>query len=323
MNSSMRIVFFGTPDFAVPSLDILIKNNFNVVAVVTAADKPSGRGQKIKFSAIKEYALKQGIPVLQPLLLKDESFLTALKELSPDLQIVVAFRMLPDQVWELPTKGTFNLHGSLLPQYRGAAPINWAIINGESETGVSTFFLQHAIDTGDIILQKSASIGSDETAGELHDRLMMLGADLVLETVKSIQNGSVKTQVQQENKFAVLKSASKLNKENTRLTNKAVYSDAYNLIRGLSPYPAAYTELYHKESGVSLAIKLFKAKAVSLEHHKVPGTIETDNKTYLRVYFLKGYLDLIEVQISGRTRMNVKDLLNGFKFEGDWNIGKS
>ena len=320
MGTSLRIIFYGTPEFAVPSLDVLLRNNYNVVAVVTAPDKPSGRGQKILYSDIKEYALAKNIPVLQPTRLKDESFLAELKALQPDLQVVVAFRMMPEQVWKLPKNGTFNLHASLLPQYRGAAPINWAIINGESETGVTTFFLRQEIDTGDILFQEKIKIGPDETAGELHDRLKLLGADLVLKTVNSISEGSYKLHIQTEKLSEPLKAAPKLNRQNTRLDNKKLYTEAYNFIRGLAPYPAAYAELSNPESGVSLSLKIFRTIKHDLVHDKAPGTVETDNKSFLRVYFRKGYLDLIEIQLAGRSRIMVKDFLNGFKLEGEWII---
>lgn len=318
MKSPLRIVFYGTPEFAVPSLDILIQNNYNVVAVVTAPDRPSGRGQKISFSPVKEFALKNKIPFLQPVKLKDETFLAELNKFQPDLQIVVAFRMLPVEVWKLPKRGTFNLHGSLLPQYRGAAPINWAIINGETETGVSTFFLKHEIDTGDILFQEKLTIGPDQTAGELHDKMMYIGASLVLKTVKAIEAGSYKTHIQVNDSTTPLRTAPKLTKENTRLSNRLLYSEAHDFIRGLSPYPSAYSEIYNPDSGVSLAVKIFKSASYPVVHDKLPGTIETDNRTYLRVYFRKGYLDLLELQLAGRNRVSVKDFLNGFKIEGHW-----
>ena len=316
----MRIVFFGTPEFAVPSLDILVQNKHKIVAVVTAPDRPSGRGQKITYSAIKEYAVANNIPVLQPDRLKDENFISELEALKADLQIVVAFRMLPEQVWKMPRRGTFNLHGSLLPQYRGAAPINWAVINGESKTGVSTFFLKHEIDTGDILFREEIKIEPDLTAGQLHDRMMQIGAALVLKTVKAIEEGSIDTKNQVKLSQEPLKAAPKLNKENTRLDNKKHYLDAYNFIRGLSPYPAAYSELYNPLSGVSLSVKIFSSKCEEVNHDKVPGTIETDNKNYLRIFFRKGYLDLEEIQLAGRGRVSIKDFLNGFKLEGLWTL---
>ncbi len=288
MSSKLRIIFFGTPDFAVPSLDILVKNNYSIAAVVTAPDKPSGRGQKITYSPVKEYAILHGIPVLQPLNLKDEAFINELRSIRPDLQVVVAFRMLPEVVWKLPKKGTFNLHASLLPQYRGAAPINWAVINGETETGVSTFFLQHEIDTGDILFQEKKGIGQNETAGEVHDQLMSIGAELVLKTVNAIAVDSFKAHNQLSSNAEIpLKPAPKLNKENTRLDNRKLYYELHNFIRGLSPYPAAGAELFNPGSGVSFSIKLYKSEAHEATHDKVPGTIETDNKSYLKVYLQK------------------------------------
>jgi len=318
MSSPLRIIFYGTPDFAVSSLQALIENKLNVVAVVTSVDKPAGRGQKLSHSAVKEYALIKDIPVLQPKNLKEESFLDQLKEFQPDLQIVVAFRMMPEKVWRFPKKGTFNLHASLLPQYRGAAPINWAIINGEIETGVTTFFLQQEIDTGDIIFQEKTPISSDETAGELHDRLKVIGADLVVKTAQAISDASYNVQSQIVAADISFRSAPKLNKENTRLNSKKLYSEAYNFIRGLSPYPSAYAEMYNEESGLSLSIKIFKTIARESAHTMTPGTIESDNKSYLRVYFLKGYLELEEIQLAGRSKVAIKDFLNGFKMEGHW-----
>lgn len=318
MDTGLRIIFYGTPEFAVPSLEILHKNNYNIVAVVTAPDSPSGRGQKVLESAVKQYAVQHNIPVLQPTRLKDESFIFELQSFRPDLQVVVAFRMLPEQVWRMPKKGTFNLHASLLPQYRGAAPINWAIINGEHETGVTTFFLQHEIDTGDIIFQEKTDIGANENVGQLHDKLMQIGAGLVLKTVKSIESGTVQSLKQIINLDEPLKSAPKLNKENTRLNCKNNYSDAYNFIRGLSPYPAAYSELYNPSTGLNLSLKIFDATPHQFEHTNPFGAIETDNKSYFRVYFRKGYLDLKEIQIAGKKRMPIKDFLNGFKFEDKW-----
>ncbi|HNQ60949.1 MAG TPA: methionyl-tRNA formyltransferase [Bacteroidia bacterium] len=320
MSSPLRIIFYGTPEFAVSSLSALVENKFNIVAVVTSVDKPSGRGQKLTHSAVKEFALEKNIPVLQPNNMKDDDFIEQIKEINPDLQIVVAFRMMPEKVWRLPGKGTFNLHASLLPQYRGAAPINWAIMNGETETGVTTFFLQHEIDTGDIIFQEKTSIGHDETAGELHDRLKLIGAELVVKTACAISDSAFKLKSQSGNSDTPLRSAPKLNKENTRLNCKMLFSDAYNFIRGLSPYPAAYAELYNRESGLSITIKIFKSQAKEYSHNFNPGTIESDNKSYLRIYFLRGYLELEEIQLAGRNKVVVKDFLNGFKLEGHWSL---
>ncbi len=320
MDIKPRIIFYGTPEFAVPSLEILVKNGYPVVAVVTAPDKPSGRGQKIIFSPIKEFALVNGIPVLQPLNLKDQSFLEELKKLRVDLQIVVAFRMMPEQVWKLPKLGTFNLHASLLPQYRGAAPINWAIINGESETGVTTFFLQQEIDTGDILFQEIVNINQHENFEELHNRLMQIGAGLVLKTVSAIQKGSFKANKQIIKSDAELKSAPKLTRENIKLDIRLLYNEAHNFVRGLSPYPAANAELFNPDSGVSLSVKLYKTEAVEAIHDKVPGYMETDNKNYLKVYFRKGYLEIKELQLAGRKKVPIRDFLNGFKLEGQWQL---
>ena len=320
MDIKPRIIFYGTPEFAVPSLEILVKNGYPVVAVVTAPDKPSGRGQKINFSPIKEFALVNGIPVLQPLNLKDQSFLEELKKLRVDLQIVVAFRMMPEQVWKLPKLGTFNLHASLLPQYRGAAPINWAIINGESETGVTTFFLQQEIDTGDILFQEKVNIDQHENFEELHNRLMQIGAGLVLKTVSAIQKGSFKANKQIIKSDAELKSAPKLTRENIKLDIRLLYNEAHNFVRGLSPYPAANAELFNPDSGVSLSVKLYKTEAVEAIHDKVPGYMETDNKNYLKVYFRKGYLEIKELQLAGRKKVPIRDFLNGFKLEGQWQL---
>ncbi len=320
MDIKPRIIFYGTPEFAVPSLEILVKNGYPVVAVVTAPDKPSGRGQKINFSPIKEFALVNGIPVLQPLNLKDQSFLEELKKLRVDLQIVVAFRMMPEQVWKLPKLGTFNLHASLLPQYRGAAPINWAIINGESETGVTTFFLQQEIDTGDILFQEIVNIDQHENFEELHNRLMQIGAGLVLKTVNAIQKGSFKANKQIIKSDAELKSAPKLTRENIKLDIRLLYNEAHNFVRGLSPYPAANAELFNPDSGVSLSVKLYKTEAVEAIHDKVPGYMETDNKNYLKVYFRKGYLEIKELQLAGRKKVPIRDFLNGFKLEGQWQL---
>lgn len=320
MPSNLKIIFYGTPEFAVPSLDILVKNKYNIVAVVTVPDKPAGRGQKIIASPVKEYAEQHGLKVLQPSNLKDKNFIDELAQLNPDLQVVVAFRMLPEAVWMLPKLGTFNLHASLLPQYRGAAPINWAIINGEKETGVTTFFLQHEIDTGKIIYQEKVTIGEKETAGELHDRLMQTGAALVLKTVEAIdENNYQLTGQEQLAKGIKLKPAPKLNKTNCWVDVHKTAAEVENFVRGLCPYPAAVTELYN-DSGFSMMAKLYDAKAETAPHNKKPGLIETDNKTYLKFYFRDGWLNVNELQVSGRNRMKVKDFLNGFKFNGNWEI---
>lgn len=305
----MRIVFLGTPDFAVASLKALVENNFNVVGVVTMPDKKSGRGMKVQESAVKRYAIEKGLTVLQPENLKDESFQFELKELNPDLQIIVAFRMLPASVWQLPKYGTFNLHGSLLPNYRGAAPINWAVMNGEKETGVTTFFLEHEIDTGEIIDFTKVEIGSNETAGELHDKLMSIGADLVVKTTRKIMNGSVSTQKQDD----ILqgkkpKLAYKIFKETCRINWREDVDDVYNHIRGLSPYPAAFSNLMFPD-GKELGLKLFKAE--KSDQKLSPGTIKTDGKKVLYIGCGNGSIKVLELQLAGKKRMLVQNFLQG------------
>lgn len=308
-----RIVFMGTPEFAVASLRALVEDGWNVVGVVTTPDKPAGRGQKMSISAVKEYALEQGLPILQPEKLKDEAFLQELKSLQADVQVIVAFRMLPEVVWNMPPKGTFNLHASLLPQYRGAAPINWAIINGEKETGVTTFFLQHEIDTGNIIMQKKTPIGDDENIGELYDRLMGIGSNAVLETMERIVAGNVQTTPQPKSEN--LKPAPKLFKETCKLDFSDTVENVRNKIRGLSPYPAAWMDLTLAD-GTKTTMKVFEAQTDiqdGTSDEKGFGSLETDGKSFLRVKCGNGWLRLHDVQIAGKKRMNVKDLLNGIK----------
>ena len=316
MSSKLRIVFMGTPDFAVPALDILVKNSYNIVGVITMPDKPAGRGYQLQPSPIKKYALTHNLNLLQPEKLKEESFLEELYALKADLQIVVAFRMLPEVVWNMPKMGTFNLHSSLLPHYRGAAPINRAIMNGEKISGVSTFFLQHAIDTGKIIFQESVDIAEDETAGELHDTLMILGSKLVLKTVKAIEEQNF-TEIEQE-KFikdgTVLNEAPKIFKEDCRINWNYAAETIFNLIRGLSPYPAAFTELMDLKGNKTL-LKLFKASKIIETHHLNIGDIECDQKSYLKVAVKDGFVLLHEVQLAGKSRMNVENFLRGNKIE--------
>ena len=305
----MRIVFLGTPDFAVASLKALVENDFNVVGVVTMPDKKSGRGMKVQESAVKKYALEKGLTVLQPESLKDESFQLELEELNPDLQIIVAFRMLPASVWQLPKYGTFNLHGSLLPNYRGAAPINWAVMNGEKETGVTTFFLEHEIDTGEIIDFTKVEIGSNETAGELHDKLMSIGADLVVKTTRKIMNGSVSTQKQDD----ILqgqkpKLAYKIFKDTCRINWQDEVDNVYNHIRGLSPYPAAFSNLIFPD-GKELGLKLFKAE--KSDQKLSPRTIKTDGKKVLYIGCGNGSIKVLELQLAGKKRMLVQNFLQG------------
>lgn len=313
-----RIVYFGTPEFAVLPLLKLMEANYEIAAVVTVPDKPAGRGQSLKQSAVKEFAISKNIKVMQPENLKDENWLKELTSLEANLFIVVAFRMLPKVVWEMPEFGTFNLHASLLPQYRGAAPINWAIINGEKETGVTTFFINEEIDKGNIILNKKTEISPDETAETLHAKLNTLGADLLIETVAAIEENDFKLVAQDElEKSETLKAAPKLNKQNTRinLDKNAEYN--FNLMRGLYPYPTLLAEIYDDEMGLTLIVKIYKGEAKSETHNKRPGTVETDNKTYLKIYLPNSAFYIDELQIAGKNRMTTKDLLNGFKFSAN------
>ncbi len=305
MNDRMRIVFMGTPDFAVASLRELVENGQQVVGVVTATDKFGGRGgKKLIESAVKKYAQEQQIKVLQPSNLKSEAFLQELKELNADLQVVVAFRMLPEVVWNMPPLGTFNLHGSLLPKYRGAAPINWAIMNGEQTTGVTTFFLKHAIDTGDIIFQESLPIAPNDTAGSLHDKMMHLGAKVVLQTVEAIANKTVQSLPQVDSEAC---DAPKIFKETCEIKTTMDVQKAYDFVRGLSPYPAAWITLDDK------MFKIFDCNPV-LADRQTSALFETDQKSYLRLWFDNGYLSLKEVQLQGKKRMQIKEFLNGHKF---------
>lgn len=313
----LRIVFMGTPEFAVESLKALVENGYNVTAVITMPDKPAGRGYQLQQSAVKKYAIEKGLPVLQPEKLKDEVFLNALKALHADLQIVVAFRMLPEVVWNMPPLGTFNLHGSLLPQYRGAAPINWAIINGEKETGVTTFFLTKEIDTGEIIFQDRIPIGENENAGEIHDKLMHTGAALVVKTVDAICKGNYQTTVQNEfiSDPALLKTAPKIFKETCRINWNESSKDIFNLIRGLSPYPGAWAELISSDNK-SLAVKIYKGEKITAMHKHSPGSIVTDGKSYLDVAVKDGYIRILKLQLPGKKAMEVPELLRGHKLEG-------
>ena len=299
----------GTPEFAVPSLAILLENGYDVAGVVTATDKYGGRGNKVLLeSAVKKYAVEKGIKVLQPTKLRDPAFLEELAALKADLQIVVAFRMLPEVVWDMPSKGTFNLHGSLLPKYRGAAPINWAVIRGEEVTGVTTFFIQHKIDTGDIILQREMPIGPDDTAGDVHDRMMELGAETVLETVRMIETDQIELQVQDH---AAATKAPELFKETCEIDFHQTSEEVHNFIRGLSPYPAAWTTLGGKQ------LKILRSEvAMTMDMPtSEPGIFSSDNKSYIQVSTANGYINLLELQLQGRKRMKVKDFLNGYTFE--------
>ncbi|WP_343707465.1 methionyl-tRNA formyltransferase [Flavobacterium sp.] len=305
----LRIIFMGTPEFAVGILDTIIKHNYEVVGVITAADKPAGRGQKIKYSAVKEYALANNLTLLQPTNLKDENFLTELKALNANLQIVVAFRMLPKVVWEMPSLGTFNLHASLLPNYRGAAPINWAIINGETKTGVTTFFIDDKIDTGAMILNSEINIEPEETAGQLHDRLMHLGSTTVIDTLKVIENGNVTTTIQEDNDD--IKTAYKLNKENCKIDWTKSGAEINNLIRGLSPYPASWCFL--KDQNEELNIKIYEAKLVSESHSYEIGKLISSKKE-IKIAIKEGFIQLLSLQFPGKKRMLASELLNGVSF---------
>jgi methionyl-tRNA formyltransferase len=312
----MRIVFMGTPEFAVASLEALIKNNFEVVAVVTAPDKPAGRGQLLSQSAVKKYALEHQLKILQPTKLKDEQFIQELKELKADLQIVVAFRMLPEIVWNMPALGTYNLHASLLPKYRGAAPINWSIINGEKESGVTTFKLVHEIDAGMVLFQEKTPIPETMNAGDLHDTLMTLGASLIVKTVKTIQTSVMSGEPlpflpQQETQVT---HAPKLVKETCRINWNLPGQQIYNLIRGLSPYPTAYTE-YVNSKGERLLVKIFEAQYIPQTHQETNGSLFTDGKNFIKVYTQGGCIHILELQVQGKKRMKVQEFLRGFKFE--------
>jgi methionyl-tRNA formyltransferase len=300
----------GTPEFAVPCLDILIKNHYNVVGVVTVPDKPAGRGQQLHESAVKLYAKEKGLKILQPVKLKDPEFVNELKTLNADLQIVVAFRMLPEEVWNMPKLGTYNLHASLLPKYRGAAPINWAIINGETETGVTTFKLKHEIDTGSIMFQEKVKINATTTAGELHDELMRVGAELILKTVQAIEFG--KYELKQQEDSGVIH-APKIFKDTCKINWNKPVSEINNLIRGLSPYPAAFTEFTDLKNQV-LSVKIFSGKPIIENHPYENGTLMTDHKTYLRIAADGGLLEVSELQLQGKKKMGTGEFLRGYKF---------
>lgn len=310
----MNIVFMGTPDFAVASLDILVQNNYNIVGVVTAPDKPAGRGQQLQQSAVKKYAEEKGLRVLQPEKLKDEQFIGELRSLKADLQIVVAFRMLPEVVWNMPPLGTYNLHGSLLPKYRGAAPINWAVINGETESGVTTFKLKHDIDTGNILFQEKTRISETTTAGELHDALMHIGAGLVLKSVKAIESGDYTLHPQND---AQSIHAPKIFKDTCRIDWSKPVKEVYNLVRGLSPYPAAYTELEDR-SGKPLSMKIYSASYTQQAGTPAPGTVWSDGRTFIRMACGDGYLSVTELQAAGKKRMATAEFLRGFSVPEHW-----
>jgi methionyl-tRNA formyltransferase len=305
----LRIVFMGTPDFAVGILDTIYKNNYDIVGIVTAPDKPAGRGQKVSMSVVKEYALEKNLRLLQPTNLKSEDFLAELKSLNANLQVVVAFRMLPEVVWKMPKLGTFNLHASLLPKYRGAAPINWAIINGETKTGVTSFFIDDKIDTGAMILSKETEIGANETAGELHDRLMVLGSEVVLKTLQLIESGKVTTTLQENNPD--VRTAYKLNKDNCKIDWTQSGTTIFNLIRGLSPYPAAWT--YIKDGENEWNVKIYSAIFEEKSHVDAIGKITTTKKEIF-ITTKDGVLKITSLQFPGKKRMLAHELLNGISF---------
>jgi methionyl-tRNA formyltransferase len=308
-----RIVFMGTPDFAVHILDAMLNEGMNIVGVISVPDKPAGRGKKLQMSAIKKYALEHQLRVLTPLKLKDPDFLNQLKELKPDLQVVVAFRMLPEVVWSLPPLGTFNLHASLLPQYRGAAPINHAIINGERKTGVTTFLLDHQIDTGRILMQKECEIETHESAGDLHDKLMELGARLVIETVKKLENKDIQPQSQDLfSRDIVLKEAPKIFKEDCKISWNQPSEIIYNFVRGMSPYPAAHTFLLEQDKEESKMLKIFKLETTMVKSIKEAGSIWSDGKKEIWVSTLDYNLKIIELQLQGKKRLKTADFLRGF-----------
>ncbi len=306
----LRIVFMGTPEFAVGILDAIVKDGkHEVVGVITAVDKPAGRGQKIKYSAVKEYAIEKGLRLLQPSNLKSEDFLEELKSLNANLQVVVAFRMLPKVVWAMPKYGTFNLHASLLPNYRGAAPINWAIINGETKTGVTTFFIDEKIDTGAMILSKEINISENETAGELHDKLMVLGCEAVVETLDKISQGDVTAIIQQDT--PEIKTAYKLDRENCKIDFNRGIDEAYDLIRGLSPYPAAYC--FFKDGDEEWNVKIYEVRKEVVDHDLEFGSVVTTKKE-MKIAVSGGFIHVISIQFPGKKKMLIHELLNGMTF---------
>lgn len=318
MQEKLKIVFMGTPDFAVPSLEALIESRHEVVGVVTMPDKAVGRHHDVlQASPVKQCALKHGLPVLQPEKLKDEAFLSQLRAWGADLQVVVAFRMLPEVVWAMPQLGTFNLHAALLPQYRGAAPINWAIIHGDDKTGITTFWLDHQIDTGRIICQEEIPIGSEECAGDIHDRMMELGAALVCKTANMIADGEA-TSVPQDQFMTdePLRPAPKIFKDTCQIRwNELDVQQAHDFIRGLSPYPAAWTTL-KEPSGKQIVMKIYRSQIEKAKHNMPNGTLESDGKNWIRVALEGGYLKLTELQLAGKKRLQTEDFLRGARIEG-------
>lgn len=312
MSKKLKIVFMGTPDFAAGVLKDMVNAGKNVVGVITAPDRPAGRGRKLTSSAVKEYAVSQNLKVLQPTNLKDQAFLNELKSLDANLQVVVAFRMLPKVVWEMPKYGTFNLHASLLPQYRGAAPINWAIINQEKTTGVTTFFIDEKIDTGQIISNKEIIIEKDETAGSLHDRLMEVGSQLILETLELIENGKANPKPQPNH--SNLLEAPKLTPDNTRIDWNKTGSEINAFVRGLCPYPVSWSILINNDE--ELKVKIYDTTFENVAHELIPGTIKTE-KNKMKIACLDGYVHLLEIQLPGKRKMDISSLLNGYTFDAN------
>jgi len=313
----LRIIYMGTPDFAVAPLKELIENQYNVIAVVTAPDKPAGRGKKLREPAVKQFAKQYNLTILQPEKLKAPEFNRQLKELNPDLNIVVAFRMLPEMVWQLPKLGTFNLHASLLPQYRGAAPINWAIINGETKTGLTTFFIDKEIDTGKIILQEEIEIAPDDNVGSLHDKMMEKGAKLVLKTVNLIAEGNYAPKPQNEliQDISQLKTAPKIFKDDCKINWEQSGKKIYDFIRGLSPYPAAWTIFQSIQGDKVLSAKIFEAEFIEEEHEMMIADMDSDKKTYLHIAVPDGFISIKIIQLEGKKRLNIEDFLRGFDVE--------
>lgn len=310
-HKELRIVFMGTPEFAVASLDALVKAACNIVGVITAPDKPAGRGMQLQQSAVKKYAVEKGLTILQPEKLKNPQFIEELQSLQADLQIVVAFRMLPEVVWNMPPMGTINVHGSLLPQYRGAAPINWAVINGEKETGVTTFKLKHEIDTGDILMQERISIGENESAGEVHDRMKEIGAQLLVRTVQGLAEGFLQEVPQSEisNQQSEIRHAPKIFTETCRIDWTKEVATIHNQIRGLSPFPGAFSQLEGK------TLKIYQSTKEEGNVMETPGTVVTDKKTFLKFTCTDGYLNIKELQLEGKKRMLTEDFLRGYRFQ--------
>ncbi len=320
MGKALKVVFMGTPEFAVQSLDAIVQSKHDVVAIVTAMDKPAGRGKKLRASAVKEYAVANAIPLLQPEKLKNTDFINQLNSFNADIFVVVAFRMLPEVVWDMPKYGTFNLHASLLPQYRGAAPINHAIINGEKESGITTFFLDKEIDTGQIILQEKCPISETDDAGDLHDKLMVQGANLVVKTLDLVAQGNIESKKQEQliSSKAILKSAPKIFKSDCRIDFNQDAKSCFNHIRGLSPFPGAFTEIISPE-GKKFLLKIFKT-AILDNTSKISGRINTDGKSFIHLSCDDVSLDILELQLQGKKRMQTAELLRGFKFDNNWTI---